>query len=90
MITTNEVFIRTKGVDPVMPMVRWLRYKGLIQGVDFDFRYQQAKTQWLDNIELIQNGVSFYFTEAKWATFMRLKYGDNTQGPESGSDWLSW
>ena len=78
MITTHEVFVCTQGAEPVMPMVRWLRSRGLVQGSDFDFKYQQARTQW-DNVELIRNGVSFFFKEEKWATFMRLKYGTDIQ-----------
>ena len=79
MITTHEVFVATKGAEPVMPIVRWLRSKGLVQGIDFDFKYQQAKVSWMDNVELLRNGVSFFFKEEKWATFMRLKYGDDVQ-----------
>jgi hypothetical protein len=79
MITTNEVFVPTKGAEPVMPIVRWLRENGLAQGRDFDFKYQQAKVNWLDNAVIERNGVSFFFTEAKWATFMRLKYGNDLQ-----------
>lgn len=79
MITTHEVFVRTQGAEPVMPIVRWLRSKGLVQGTDFDFKYQQVQRHYTDGYELVRNGVSFFFKEEKWATFMRLKYGDELQ-----------
>ena len=82
MIDTNEVFVPTKGAEPVMPIIRWLRSKGLVQGIDFDFRYQQAKISWIDDTEILRNGVSIYFKEEKWATFMRLKYGNELQLPD--------
>lgn len=80
MITTNEVFVRTKGAEPVMPIVRWLRSKGLAQGSDFDFKYMPRGWD-LETFEIAHVGVSFFFKEEKWATFMRLKYGDELQLP---------
>lgn len=59
MITTHEVFVPTRGVEPVMPIVRELRAKGLVQGIDFDFKYQQAKIDWMNNSTILRNGVSF-------------------------------
>lgn len=78
MITTNEVFIRTKGAEPVMPIVRWLRSKGLVQGTDFDFKYDPRGWD-MQTFEIKGQGVSIFFKEEKWATFMKLKYGDNVQ-----------
>jgi hypothetical protein len=78
MITTNEVFVHTKGAEPVMPIVRWLRERGLIQGIDFDFKYQPRDWN-MQTYEAQAPGVSFFFKEEKWATFMRVKYGDDIQ-----------
>ena len=78
MITTHEVFVRTDGAEPVMPIVRWLREKGLMQGMDFDFKYQPGVWD-METLKGYRNGVSFFFKEEKWATFMRLKYGDDVQ-----------
>lgn len=78
MITTNEVFIRTKGAEPVMPIVRWLRASGLVQGTDFDFKYHPRDWD-MQTYEIVRQGVSFYFKEEKWATFMRIKYGNDVQ-----------
>ncbi len=78
MITTHEVFIATKGAEPVMPIVRWLRGKGLVQGQDFDFKYQPRDWD-MQTYQSVRPGVSFFFKEEKWATFMRLKYGTDIQ-----------
>lgn len=76
MITTNEVFIKTKNAEPVMVVVRWLRAAGLVQGMDFDFRYDPRGWD-MQTFEVNGPGVYFYFKEEKWSTFMKLKYGDN-------------
>ena len=78
MITTHEVFVHTKGAEPVMPIVRWLRKKGLVQGTDFDFKYQPRDWD-MTTFGLRSQGVSFFFKEEKWATFMRIKYGNDVQ-----------
>ncbi len=78
MITTHEVFIRSNGAEPIMRIVRWLRTKGLAQGFDFDFKYNPRDWD-MQTFEATGQGASFYFKEEKWATFMRLKYGDELQ-----------
>ena len=78
MILTNEVFVRTQGAEPIMPIVRWLRDSGLIQGTDFDFKYHPRDWN-TETFETQTPGVSFFFREEKWATFMRLKYGNELQ-----------
>jgi hypothetical protein len=62
-----------------MPMVRYLREKGLVQGYDFDFAYNQTRLNWqsTDPYEyLIRAGVTFYMREEKWVTFLRMRYSD--------------
>jgi hypothetical protein len=74
-----EVFIPTSNVEQVMPMVRYLREKGLVQGYDFDFAYNQTRLNWqsTDPYEyLIRAGVTFYMREEKWVTFLRMRYSD--------------
>jgi hypothetical protein len=61
-----------------MPMVRWLRERGLAQGTDFDFKYDPRGWD-METFEAYGTGVSFFFKEEKWATFMRLKYGTDIQ-----------
>ena len=79
MIETHPVFVRSIGPSPIMDIVRDLRSRGLVQGMDFDFSYQQVQRHYTDGSELIKNGATFTFREEKWATFFRLKYGDDVQ-----------
>ena len=67
------VFIPTKGADNVMPMVRYLRGMGLVQGIDFNFKYQAAIWDWTEGVTQ-ESGVTFELTEGKWATFLRMKF----------------
>lgn len=78
MITTHPVFVPTDGANAVMEIVRWLRTKRLTQGVDFDFKYQH--TDWnMQDFSIIRRGATFFFKDEKWATFMKIKYGDDIQ-----------
>jgi hypothetical protein len=75
-----KVFIPTKNVEQVMPMVRDLREKGLLQGYDFDFAYNQTKIDWYSSdpdTYIERAGVTFYMREEKWVTFLRMRYSDN-------------
>jgi hypothetical protein len=75
----HQVFIPTKSVEEVMPMVRYLRESGLIQGSDFDFKYHHSRFNWqatTDESWLERSGVTFYLRDAKWVTFLRIKYSD--------------
>jgi hypothetical protein len=76
----HEIFIPVKGVDKVMPMVRYLRESGLQQGLDFDFKYQTASLNWdsYNDPDFIETraGVTFYLKNEKWITFLRIKYSD--------------
>jgi len=74
MIDTNECFVPFKSAAPVMEVVRELRAMGLVQGIDFDFKYQQVKRSYSDNIVLLRNGASFFFKDPKRATMFRLQY----------------
>lgn len=79
------VFVPTQGPEPVMVIVRELRSKGLVQGTDFDFKYNPKEQRWDildDDGELSFSkaaGAHFYFADGKWATFFRMKYGDNEE-----------
>lgn len=69
----NPVFIPKILPSEAMDIVRDLRSKNLVQGVDFNFAYSQSKYD--DLYQLTQPyGATFYFKESKWATFYRLKY----------------
>ena len=68
-------------LDPneVMEIVRDLRSRGLTQGTNFDFAYQQAK---FDNfsyeaVERKQTKFTFYDGSEKWATWLLLKHSES-------------
>ena len=69
----HEVFIETKGADKVMNMVRYLRQSGLVQGIDFNFKYRPGSYDWAEHT-ISPAGVSFTLKEGKWATFIRMKF----------------
>jgi hypothetical protein len=58
-----------------MEMVRDLRAKGLVQGIDFNFAYQQAKYDYFSSEVHQLKGCTFSFKDAKWATLFRIQYG---------------
>lgn len=63
--------------NEVMEIVRELREKCLAQGTDFDFKYNPKQYDSTGFDLLSSNNVEFYFRDGKWATFFRMKYGDN-------------
>ena len=67
-----EVKLPNKTVDAVMTIVRELRAKGLVQGIDFDFAYHQTK--WKNMIGHNPTYSIFTFYEDKTALFFILKY----------------
>jgi len=70
----DKVFVPGIDASQTMELVRELRAKGLVQGTDFNFAYQQ--TLWDDNyIQLKPQGAEFSFRDPKWVTFFRIKYG---------------
>lgn len=66
------VTIKFKDPYEVMDLVRTLRERGLVQGVDFDFAYHQSK--WDDMIGEIPKHTIFSFYEDKHATLFVLQY----------------
>ena len=57
-----------------MEIVRDLRSMGLVQGRDFEFKYNQARYD-NDGWQTIRpRGAEFYFREGKWITYITLKY----------------
>ena len=65
--------------NEVMDIVRELREKCLIQGTDFDFKYNPKQYDSTGFDLLSSNNVEFYFQDGRWATFFRMKYGDNNK-----------
>lgn len=72
----DKVFIPHVDAAETMELVRELRRKGLVQGKDFDFAYQKAQYDYFSSEEQVRQGCEFRFTDSKWATFFRIKYGD--------------
>ena len=70
----NKVFIPHVDANQTMELVRELRAKGLVQGTDFNFAYQQHKYNYFNNEFEQLRGCNFTFTDSKWATFFRMKY----------------
>lgn len=67
-----EIKIINKNPDAIMTIVRELRTIGLVQGVDFDFSFNQSR--WDDMISEIPKTTIFTFYVEKWASFFALKY----------------
>lgn len=70
----TEVKVIDADANRTMEIVRELRAQGLIQGIDFEFSYHQAK---FDNFsyEAVENRhARFRFTDAKYATLFALRY----------------
>lgn len=75
MVNKNPAFVTGIDANETMDIVRELRAKGLVQGKDFDFKYQQRSFDFLSSEVEKPKGATFYFRAAKWATFFRIKYG---------------
>ena len=59
----------------VLDVVRNLRERGLVQGIDFDFEYRSSIFD-ISNYEMITSrGGTFHFKDPKWATIFRIQYG---------------
>jgi hypothetical protein len=70
-----EIKIINKNPDAIMTIVRELRTIGLVQGVDFDFSFNQSRWDgWDDMIGEIPKTTIFTFYVEKWASFFALKY----------------
>lgn len=75
MILPNEsVFIAGLDANQTMDIVRELRKLGLVQGTDFDFRYQQREYSFYGDKDEKPRGAEFYLREGKWCTYLTLKY----------------
>jgi len=66
------IVIENKNVNEILDMVKELRDKGLIQGVHFDFAYNQSR--WDTMIGDVKGFTNFTFYEEKYSTLFALKY----------------
>ena len=67
-----KITIRDKDPTEIMEIVRNRRTQGLVQGINFDFAYNQSK--WDDMIGEIPKHTIFTFYQDKDATLFALKY----------------
>ena len=71
--TVQPIFLELDAAQ-TMEIVRELRRLGLIQGIDFDFKYLKAKHDIYHYAEISPRGAEFYLREGKWRTYFTLKY----------------
>ena len=68
-ITIN---VEDKDPNEILDIVKQLRASGLVQGVHFDFAYNQSR--WDEMIGEIPKNTVFTFYEEKYSTLFALKY----------------
>lgn len=70
----KEVILLDKNANEVMEIVRELRQQGLVQGKDFDFKYQPPVWDNFSGDAVHNKHTVFYFYTEKYATFYQLKW----------------
>jgi hypothetical protein len=66
------VVVENRNVSDVLDIVKELKTSGLVQGVHFDFAYNQSR--WDEMIGEIPTHTNFTFYEEKYSTLFALKY----------------
>jgi len=66
------VVVKDKNPVAVIEIVKELRASGLVQGVHFDFAYNQSR--WDPMIGDVKGFTNFTFYEEKYSTLFALKY----------------
>ena len=66
------VVIENRDVSNVLDIVKELKTSGLVQGVHFDFAYNQSR--WDPMIGDVKGFTNFTFYEEKYSTLFALKY----------------
>jgi len=66
------ITIENRSVSDVLDIVKQLRANGLVQGVHFDFAYNQSR--WDEMIGDVKGFTNFTFYEEKYSTLFALKY----------------
>ena len=67
-----SITIDRKNPTDVLDIVKELRASGLVQGVHFDFAFNQSR--WDEMIGEIPKFTTFTFYEEKYSTLFALKY----------------
>ena len=66
------VVVENRNVSDVLDIVKELKTSGLVQGVHFDFAYNQSR--WDPMIGNVKGFTNFTFYEEKYSTLFALKY----------------
>ena len=66
------IVVENRGVSDVLDIVKELKTSGLVQGVHFDFAYNQSR--WDPMIGDVKGFTNFTFYEEKYSTLFALKY----------------
>ena len=66
------VVVKDRNVSDVLDIVKELKASGLVQGVHFDFAYNQSR--WDPMIGDVKGFTNFTFYEEKYSTLFALKY----------------
>ena len=66
------VVVENRSVSDVLDIVKELKTSGLVQGVHFDFAYNQSR--WDPMIGDVKGFTNFTFYEEKYSTLFALKY----------------
>lgn len=74
---SKEVILENLKANEIMEIVRELRESGLVQGTDFDFRYNQTQYDYNGWEVVSPQHTAFIFYKDKYATFFTIKYGSN-------------
>ena len=67
-----KIVIENKNVNEILDIVKELKTSGLVQGVHFDFAYNQNR--WDPMIGDVKGFTNFTFYEEKYSTLFALKY----------------
>lgn len=70
----ESIFLKGLTASESIDVVKELRALGLVQGKDFEFRYQPKEEDGFTYNETAERGCEFYFNEGKWRSYMALKY----------------
>jgi len=69
-----QVILPHKTVPEIMDIVYALRAQGLIQGIHFDFAYNNPTYDPITGHAIMERHTVFTFHEEKYATLFSLKY----------------
>ena len=69
---TVTITIEDRDPTAILDIVKQLRASGLVQGVHFDFAYNQSR--WDSMVGDVKGFTNFTFYEEKYSTLFALKY----------------